>query len=60
MKIWITAGLIIIAGWITNMVWLVQTSQTPVSEFTYQSLVALIGIFLIPVGAAHGIIVWFI
>lgn len=44
-----------IAGWVTNLFWLVGNMGTINGEF----ILALVGVFLGPLGALHGIYTWF-
>jgi hypothetical protein len=44
------------AGWITNLVWLIQNGF---GDWGGEVVVALFGIFFVPVGVIHGIYVWF-
>lgn len=43
------------AGWVNNLIWVIENF----SDLTGQTIVALIGILIVPVGAIHGIYLWF-
>lgn len=47
--------LTMIAGWLTNLFWLFKQG-----ELTIQVIFGIIGAFLPPVGALHGIYLWFV
>lgn len=49
--LWVTFA----AGWVVNILWLIEQ---PYIELSARTVVAIIGIFLAPVGSIHGISVW--
>lgn len=42
------------AGWVTNVIWLFSNF-----EVAARPIMALVGVFVAPVGAIHGIYCWF-
>lgn len=49
----LVAGLTLLAGWITNIIWTFHQSE-PVSL-----ILGIVGIVIAPVGSVHGIVTWF-
>lgn len=49
-----------IAGWATNLGWLITTAVSGVEEFTVQITISVLGVIFPPLGAIHGIVLWFI
>ena len=47
-------GLVLGTGWITNVIWLFGNCTMEA-----QPIMALVGVFVAPIGALHGIYLWF-
>lgn len=54
------AALVGIAGYVTNVAWLISKVTTSTDDFTVQIVVSLLGVLAVPLGALHGIVLWFI
>lgn len=48
-----------IAGWITHIVWSISTLLGDVAMTVNQGAIAIIGAIVPPLGAIHGIYLWF-
>jgi hypothetical protein len=48
-----------LAAWLTHVVWIIQTLASPVGATAGQIVLGLLGIFIPPIGALHGLIIWF-
>lgn len=46
----------LIAGWITNLVWLLSHVDNGI---TGRLVLAIVGVFVAPLGGVHGITLWF-
>lgn len=45
-----------IAGWITNLIYIFTELD---GGFTTEWIISVVGAFLAPIGAIHGIVLWF-
>lgn len=52
----LSAIVALIAGWISNLVWLFN--QSPL-QLNGETVIAALGVVMAPVGAIHGIYTWF-
>lgn len=46
----------LIAGWITNIVWVLSVADQGI---TARFVLGLVGVFVAPLGGIHGITLWF-
>ena len=54
--IYITIAAIPLAGWINNIIWLFHIDKF---SWSGEQIISVIGTFLVPIGAVHGIYLWF-
>ena len=55
----ITTLLISIAGWVTHLWWSLSGLFTGTMDKTNEYVIAVLGVFIPPIGAIHGIYLWF-
>jgi hypothetical protein len=48
-----------IAGWVTHIVWSITTLLGDVAMTVNQGAIAIIGAIIPPLGAIHGVYLWF-
>ena len=53
---WISVALTLITGYITNIIYIFNLGQL---TLTGETLLSIIGVFIPPLGALHGIYTWF-
>ena len=53
---WVSVVLTLIIGYITNIIYIFSLGQL---TLTGQTLLSIIGVFIPPLGALHGIYTWF-
>lgn len=53
---WASIVVTLIAGWINNIIWLFHIDKF---SWSGEQIISVIGVFLAPIGAVHGIYLWF-
>lgn len=53
---WLSVILTLITGYITNIIYIFNLGQLPL---TGETLLSILGVFIPPLGALHGIYTWF-
>lgn len=56
MALWFSFILTLLAGYITNIIYIFNLGQL---TLTGETLLSIIGVFIPPLGALHGIYTWF-
>jgi hypothetical protein len=54
----VAAFLALVPGWVTNIIWLIKQASLGVPT-GLEVVVALVGVIMFPLGALHGIYLWF-
>lgn len=55
----IVALLVIIAGWVTHLVWWLTLAMNQQLDTISEGVLAVLGTLVPPVGVIHGVILWF-
>lgn len=56
--IYYTTILLLLAGWVTHVAWAIITIFGPTVMTVNQAVLAILGGFLFPFGAIHGLTLW--
>ena len=56
--VWLGLAAMMVAGWLTNIYWLIKTLLGDY-ELDGQVVLSILGLFVMPLGGFHGIYLWF-